>query len=84
MSALIAKASALGVDEQRLVQAQQACVSRNGAAASALQAAVQAEPFSIDIFRVRMLDARRLGLRGEAQSAQGKGLMCLFSSGNSG
>jgi len=69
---LIAKAALLNVDQQRLSQAQQACVNREKSAVLALQAALQAEPFSIDIFRLRLLDARRLGLNTEAHSAQGK------------
>lgn len=69
--ALTSKAALLGVDQQQLAQAQQACVSRNTAAASALQAALHASPFSMDIFRLRLLDAKRLGLGHEVQSAQG-------------
>ena len=74
VSTLIATAASLDVDEQRLAQAQQACVNRNASAAAALQAAVQAEPFSVDILRLRLLDAKRLGLSSEAQSAQGKAM----------
>ena len=62
------------MDEQRLAQAQQACVNRNASAAAALQAAVQAEPFSMDILRLRLLDAKTLGLSSEAQSAQGEAM----------
>ena len=72
VQSLIAKAALLKVDQQRLSQAQQACVNRDKSAESALQAALQAEPFSMDIFRLRLLDARRLGLNSEAHSAQGK------------
>lgn len=71
MLALIGKAALLGVDQHRLAQAQQACINRNTAAASALQAAVQACPFGMDTFCLRLLDAKRLGLNHEAQSAQG-------------
>ena len=71
VQSLIAKAALLKVDQHRLSQAQQACVNRNKSAVSALQAALQAEPFSMDIFRLRLLDARRLGLNSEAHSAQG-------------
>lgn len=71
---LIARAASLNVDERRLAQAQQACVNRNASAAAALQAAVQAEPFSVDILRLRLLDAKRLGLSSEAQSAQGEAM----------
>ena len=71
VQSLIAKAALLKVDQQRLIQAQQACVHRDKSAVSALQAALQAEPFSIDVFRMRLLDARRLGLNPEAHSAQG-------------
>lgn len=70
--ALTSKAALLGVDQQRLAQAQQACVSRNMAAASALQAALHASPFSMDVFRLRLLDAKRLGLGHEVQSSQGQ------------
>ena len=70
--ALTSKAALLGVDQQRLAQAQQACVSRNMAAASALQAALHAAPFSMDIFRLRLLDAKRLGLGHEVQSSHGQ------------
>ena len=70
--ALISKAAVLGVDQQRLAQAQQACVSRNMSAASALQAALNASPFSMDIFRLRLLDAKRLGLNHEVKSSQGE------------
>lgn len=69
--ALISKAAVLGVHQQRLTQAQQACVNRNTSVASTLQAAVQASPFSMDIFRLRLLDAKRLGLSHEVKSAQG-------------
>ena len=69
--ALISKAAVLGVDQQRLAQAQQACVNRNTSVAAALQAAVQASPFSMDMFRLRLLDAKRLGLSHEVESAQG-------------
>lgn len=72
VQSLIAKASLLGVDQQRLAQARQACISRNEAATIALQLAVDAQPFSADIFRVRSLDAKRLGLNSEADSAQGE------------
>ena len=72
VQSLIARAALLNVDQQRLSQAQQACVNRDRSAEAALQAALQAEPFSIDIFRLRLLDARRLGLNTEAHSAQGK------------
>lgn len=67
----MSKAALLGVDQQRLAQAQQACVNRNKSVASALQAAVQAAPFSMDILRLRLLDAKRLGLSHEVKSAQG-------------
>lgn len=77
---LIAKAQLLGADQQRLAQAQQSCISRNSAATSALQVAVQAIPFSADIFRLRLLDAKRLGLNTEAQSAQGLYLVQSSSS----
>ena len=70
--ALISKAALLGVDQQRLAQAQQACVSRNMSAASALKAALHASPFSMDIFRLRLLDAKRLGLSHEVESSQGE------------
>lgn len=69
--ALVSKAAVLGIDQQRLAQAQQACVNRNTSVASALQAAVQASPFSMNIFRLRLLDAKRLGLSHEVKSAQG-------------
>ncbi len=72
LQSLIAKAALLNVDQQRLTQAQQACVNRDKSAVLALQAALQAEPFSIDIFRLRLLDARRLALNSEAHSAQGR------------
>jgi hypothetical protein len=72
VQSLIAKAALLYVDQQRLSQAQQACVNRDKSAVLALQAALQAEPFSIDIFRLRLLDAKQLGLNTEAHSAQGK------------
>lgn len=68
---LIAKAGLLGVDQHRLAQAQQACISRNDAAVAAVQLAVQAHPFSADIFRVRLLDIKRMGLQTEADTAQG-------------
>lgn len=71
MLALISKAVLLGVDQQQLAQAQQACVSRNMSAASALQAALHASPFSMDIFRLRLLDAKRLGLGNDVKSSQG-------------
>ncbi|DBA92608.1 hypothetical protein WJX77_001792 [Trebouxia sp. C0004] len=71
VQSLIAKAALLNVDQQRLSQALQACVNRDKSAVSGLQAALQAEPFSIDIFRLRLLDARRLGLNTETHSAQG-------------
>ena len=70
--ALAAKAKLLGVDEQRLAHAQQACANRNTAAVAALQAAAQGSPFSMDIFRLRLLDAKRLCLAAEAQAAQGE------------
>ena len=70
--ALISKAALLGVDQQRLAQAQQACVSRNLSAASALQAALHASPFSMDTFRLHLLNARRLGLGHEVESSQGE------------
>ncbi len=47
VEALIAKAALLGVDQDRLAQAQQACINRNASAVSALRAAVQAETFSL-------------------------------------
>ena len=72
VQSLIAKAALLNVNQQRLSQAQQACVNRDKSAVLALQAALQAEPFSIDIFRLRLLDARRLGLNTEAHSVQGR------------
>ena len=69
VSALIAQAAALGVHQNRLNQAKQACIDRDAAATAALQAAVHAEPFSRDIFRLRCMDASRLGL--STQAAQG-------------
>ena len=71
VQSLISKASLLGVDEGRLAQAEQACVSRNEAVTAALQLAVRAHPYSADIFRVRLLDARRLALHHAATAAQG-------------
>ncbi|DBA74610.1 TPA: hypothetical protein ACH3X2_009475 [Trebouxia sp. C0005] len=71
VQSLIAKAALLKVDQQRLTGVQQACVNRDKSAVLVLQAALQAEPFSMDVFRLRLLDARRLGLKSEAHSAQG-------------
>ena len=76
VSALITQAAALGVHQNRLDQAKQACIDRDAAATAALQAAVHAEPFSRDIFRLRCMDASRLGL--SIQAAQGTVLTCCF------
>ena len=79
VSALIAQAAALGVHQNRLDQAKQACIDRDAAATAALQAAVHAEPFSRDIFRLRCMDASRLGL--STQTAQGTVLIQCVTSG---
>lgn len=66
----MAAAAALGVDAAVLRRAEQSAAERNNRAAAALQAAVQAAPFSAEAFAACSAAAQQFGLHADVARAQ--------------